>query len=329
MRVVDHGRSASNRISDDGVAFFKENGYLLIPGALPLELCDEACDLRWSRLPAGSDMRRDDPNTHLGPFSARDTQLEEHNHRRNHRWKLREIATEPLLTTLAYSSRLCTVAEQLLGTAMLRRPVVDGAAVGGDDFVWGETQTDLDTDATGVRGIYCTLPFGDRRGEPDGIHTDAHPMHLGMVGLLDDVAPDGGAFKVWPKSHRRLYPTFYLQYDQPRVLAYDHLPSYSGILCSPETIAELERIDEDTEPVDCWGSKGDVVLWHHRLAHAAADNYTDRIRIAILADYNRVDLDAARRDRPQPDMWCDWSSLMQAADGGYSQEFARQQRLVG
>ena len=211
---------------------------------------------------------------------------------------------------------------------MLRRPIVDGVPVGGDGFDWGEGRGDLSMDATGVRGIYCTLPYGDRAPEPDGIHVDAHPFHIGMVALLEDVAPEGGAFKLWPGSHRRLYPTFHLQYDTPRILAYDHLPSYSGYLRSPEYEPELKRVRTDTAPVDCWGAKGDVVLWHHRLAHAAGPNHRDRIRIATLADYSRMDLDATRRDPPQPDMWRDWSEAVRASDGHYSPQSAREQRLV-
>ena len=91
----------------------------------------------------------------------------------------------------------------------------------------------------------------------------------------------------------------------------------------------MEKIREDTAPVDCWGAKGDVVLWHHRLAHASAPNHRDRIRIAVLADYSRIDLDAARSDPPQPDMWRDWSDELRVSDGRYSQQFVREQRLVG
>ena len=33
------------------------------------------------------------------------------------------------------------------------------------------------------------------------------------VGLIDDVGPGGGAFTVWPRSHRRLFHTFEQQYS--------------------------------------------------------------------------------------------------------------------
>ena len=316
-------------LSGEAIAFFKQNGYLLLPGAVADELCDRAVDLLWSRLPTGSDMRRDDPATQVGPFSEHDFEEGRHNSRRGFRWNLREIASVPLLTDMAYSQRLCTVVEHLLGSGMLRRPIVDGKPVGGVGFDWGAGSPELSMDTTGVRGTYCTLPYGDKAPEPDGIHADAHPFHLGMVALLEDVEPEGGAFKVWPGSHRRLYPTFYRQYDTPRVLAYDHLPGDEGLLHSPEYHAEIERIRDDTPPVDCWGERGDVVLWHHRLAHATGANNRDRMRIALLADYIRTDLDVTRKDPPQPDMWRDWSEALQASEGSYSPQFASEQRLVG
>ena len=34
-----------------------------------------------------------------------------------------------------------------------------------------------------------------------------------QVGLIDDVGPGGGAFTVWPRSHRRLFHTFEQQYS--------------------------------------------------------------------------------------------------------------------
>ena len=54
-----------------------------------------------------------------------------------------------------------------------------------------------------VRGIYCTLPYGDRPEDNlSGVSVDAHPFHLGAVGYIDDVPPEGGGFTVWPRSHK-------------------------------------------------------------------------------------------------------------------------------
>jgi len=172
------------------------------------------------------------------------------------------------------------------------------------------------------------LPYGDKAREPDLCHTDGHPFNLGIVGLLGDVPPDGGGFKVWPGSHRRLYPTFAMMYDQPRIPYYDHLPTHKGILHTREYEAEIARVLEDTPVVDCWGAAGDVVFWHHRLAHMAGHNYSTVIRQAVLYDFCKTDLDQARTRPPGEDMWRDWSDKVKSASTDYSAAFAATQNMA-
>jgi ectoine hydroxylase-related dioxygenase (phytanoyl-CoA dioxygenase family) len=105
------------------------------------------------------------------------------------------------------------------------------------------------------------------------------------------------------------------------------MPSHKGIVHTPEYLRELEAIMSDTPSVDCWGQQGDVVLWHHRLAHMAGHNYSQVIRQAVLHDFNRKDLDLLRLDPPQQDMWRDWSSEVRATETLYSKTFAEEQRL--
>ncbi|MEM7134849.1 MAG: phytanoyl-CoA dioxygenase family protein [Chloroflexota bacterium] len=318
----------SHRLTAEQVSFFKDNGYLLLHNILNTELCTQSRDRLWASLPPDSDLRRDDPASHVGPFSEKDTQVDPQHMRQGFRWQLREIGTDPLMINLVYSEKLTTIAEQLLGEGTLRRPVLNGIPMGTHGFAWPDGPVDPAHDVQGIRGIYCTLPYGDRPQRPDHLHTDGHPFHFGMVGLIDDVPPHGGAFKIWPKSHKRLYPTFWMQYDQARIPYYEHLPSYKGLLHSPEYLAEIERINEDTKPVDCYGSAGDVVLWHHRTAHMAGHNHSSIIRQAVLGDFSKTDLDQTRMDPPQADMWRDWSEEMRNASGSYSDAFARGQRLT-
>ena len=315
------------RLNPEEIAFFKDNGYLLLRGVLDLDLCAQARDQLWSALPDTCALKRDDPATHIGPFAEADTSLDAQHYRSGYRWQLREIGTEALMINLVYSESMCTIAEQLLGEGTLRRPVINGTPMGIHGFAWPDGPVDPAHDVQGIRGIYCTLPYGDQPKKHDHLHTDGHPFHLGMVGLIDDVPPNGGAFKIWPKSHKRFYPTFQMQYDQARIPYYDHLPSYKGILYPPEYLAEAERVSADTEPVDCYGQAGDVVLWHHRLGHMAGHNYSSVIRQAVLGDFSKTDLDKTRMDPPQADMWRDWSKTIRLSDGQYSDELARVQRL--
>jgi hypothetical protein len=315
-----------NVLSNHELAFFKTNGYVILKGALDLDGCRNARGLLWSTLPEGSQIRRDDPTTHLGPFNEADSNDDVLDLRVGFRWQLRRIGTHPALIDLVFCDRLVAAAEALLGAGTLRAPVPDGTPMGTKGAAWPGGPVDPALGTEGIRGIYATLPYGEHRAQGPGCHTDGHPFNLGIVGLIDDVPPEGGAFQVWPGSHRRLYPTFLMQYDQPRIPYYDHLPSHKGILHTPEYEAELARVIGDTEPVDCCGEAGDVVLWHHRLAHAAGHNHTNVIRQAVLYDFTKTDLDTCRMDPPQADMWHDWSLELRESDGVYPSTMDRSQR---
>jgi ectoine hydroxylase-related dioxygenase (phytanoyl-CoA dioxygenase family) len=110
-----------------------------------------------------------------------------------------------------------------------------------------------------------------------------------------------------------LFPTFALRYDQPRVPYYPHLPAFKGISHSEAYKAELSRIIDEVEPVECYGQAGDIVFWHHRLAHAAGQNYSEQIRQAVLADFWTNDLDTLRTKPVTANMWEDWSPALQRA----------------
>lgn len=209
---------------------------------------------------------------------------------------------------------------------MLEPPKPGGDPMGSRGPAWPGGPTDPAI-GDGIRGIYFTRPYADKKPRADFPHTDGHPFNLGCVGLINNVPPEGGSFRVWPGSHKRLYPTFQMQYDQPRIPYYDHMPSHHGLIQSPEYEAEFARILDDTEPVDCHGNEGDLIFWHHRLVHMAGHNYSDTIRQAALCDYTRTDLDKARMDPPQENMWRDWSEKLGQATHGYSDEFAKTQGL--
>ena len=315
-----------NELSIEHIAFFKENGYLILRGILDEAMCEKACDRMWSSLPDDSTLKRNEPTSHKGPFPKSEVSDESLHIRQGYIWQLRECGTEQLLIDLVYNDRLCAIAEQLLGKGTLTPPIVGGEPMGNQGPAWPGGPTDPAI-GSGIRGIYFTLPRETQERMPDYGHTDGHPFNLGLVGLIGDVPPDGGAFKVWPRSHKRLYPTFQMQYDQPRIPYYEHLPSHKGIIHSPEYTRELEKIMADTLPVDCWGKTGDVVLWHHRLAHMAGHNFSRSIRQAVLYDFTRKDLDKIRLDPPQENMWRDWSLEVQQTVCDYSQAFALSQNL--
>ncbi len=314
-------------LNQEQIAFFKANGYLIVFNMLDPRLCERARGAMWAALPADCPIKRDDPATHVGPIPEAFVQDDAMHIRAGYRWQLRELGTRQFMIDLMYNDKVTTVAEDLLGEGMLVSPVVDGKAMGSEGPAWPGGPVDPAINE-GVRGIYFTLPYGDVPRESDFAHTDGHPFNLGVVGLIADTPADGGAFKVWPGSHKRLYPTFQMQYDQPRIPFYEHLPSHKGIIHSDEYLKELDLVMQDTRAVDCWGKEGDVVFWHHRLAHMAGHNFSDVIRQAVLCDFSRTDLDTCRLDPPQDNMWRDWSEAVNECEADYSAEFARTQHLA-
>jgi hypothetical protein len=259
------------RLSSDEMRFFKREGYLIKRGVLDLELMARARERLWVGAPPS--LRREDPASWVGPIAAGDESEDKGNYRRGFRWQYREPGSEAwMVRLLASEPRVWGMAEQLLGAGQLVPP-------------------------ERIRGIYCTLPYGERPIPPATCHVDAHPFHMGVVGYIDDVEPGGGGFAVWPGSHRRFYHAFHSQYRY-------------------EPTEEYERIREEchrTTPVDCCGAAGDIVFWHHRIGHMAAPNRSDRIRQAVLYDFRKQDLDRTQEEPPCADMWRDWSAELRAA----------------
>ena len=313
-------------LTEEELSFFKRYGYLIKRRALDAELCERVLDRMWRSAPAG--VRRDDPETWrpiARDASSDDALLVQ----QDTRWQLRSASTEQDLIDLVYSAQMVLWAEQLLGNGTLRPPKVGGKPMGSWGPAWPGGPVDPQL-GEGVRGIYATLPADDAAGTlEDHLHTDGHPFHVGVVGLIDDCPPNGGAFRIWPGSHRRFYPLFPMQYDQARIPFYEHMPSFKGLIHPPEYLAEVAAVEADTPPVDCHGARGDVVFWHHRLGHMAGHN-TARprgIRQAVLYDFCKLELDTMRMSPPHDDMWLDWGDALKEADAPISAQFAAEQRL--
>ena len=173
-------------LTTDELRFFKREGYLIKRGVLDPELMEQARTRLWDGAPPGK--IRTAPETWIGPFGKEVENDDGSNHRRGFRWNFREPGGEDwMVRLLATEPKIWAIAEQMLGRGQLVQP-------------------------ERIRGIYCTLPYGDHPPPPLGCHTDGHPFHLGVVGYIDDVPPNGGSFMVWPRSHRAFYPTFISQY---------------------------------------------------------------------------------------------------------------------
>ena len=257
------------KLTANDIAFFKREGYLIKRGVLDPELTAMARDRLWDDPPPS--LKRDDPDTWVGPVVEEEESDDRNNYKKGFRWQYRAPGREEwMVQLLAKNPSIWAMAEQFLGKGQLTEP-------------------------TGIRGIYCTLPYGDEPERPTGCHVDAHPFHLGVVGYIDEVPENGGGFCVWPGSHLEFYPTFVTRYKRDATDEYEKV---------------RERLSEEA-PVDCWGSAGDILFWHHRIGHMAGHNRSRQIRQAVLYDYVKTDVEATQDLPPLDDMWLDWSEEVQ------------------
>jgi hypothetical protein len=144
-----------------------------------------------------------------------------------------------------------------------------------------------------IRGIYSTFPEGDLPERPTTGHVDRHPFHLGAVGYLDHVGPKGGAFTVWPGSHLAFFHDF-----------------LSHVKFEPTDQFERDEAAFRKRPgVECCGGPGDLIFWHHRIMHTAGHNRSRRVRLAILGDYTRKDMEETMEEPPSGDMWKYWEGV--------------------
>jgi hypothetical protein len=256
------------KLSDDEIRFFQREGYLIKRGVLEADLMAQARDLLWANAPPS--LKRDEPDSWAGPFPTEDENEDSKDHRRGFRWNFREPGGEAwMVRLLATDPNVWRMAEQMLGEGTLTQP-------------------------ERIRGIYCTLPYGDAPERTTTCHVDAHPFHLGVVGYIDDVPPRGGGFTVWPRSHRTFYYDFHSQYKKEPI----------------EGQHEKNVAFFNQQPyVECYGNAGDIVFWHHRIGHAAGHNRSGQIRQAVLYDFRKKDLEQTQEEPPCEDMWRDWEGV--------------------
>jgi len=258
-------------LSKEEILFFKTNGYLIKRDVLDPELMARARDKLWEGAPSG--MKRDEPSTWIGPFKEEQVSEETSNVRKGFGWNYREPGgLDWMIRLLATDPSVWHMVEQMLGEGQLQTP-------------------------DRIRGIYCAMPRDDTSPKPYGCHVDAHPFHLGVVGYIDYVAPDGGGFNVWPGSHKKFY------YDNHSQYANEPTEEYAK---DRDIVNKLPR-------VDCHGGPGDIVFWHHRIGHSQGINLTRQIRKAVLYDFRKLDLDETQKEPPCSDMWRDWSQAVRDA----------------
>lgn len=219
---------------------------------------------------APAQLQRDDPESWMGPFKEEYHFSDGTDQIDDYRWNLRHIGEEEWLMDL-----------------IQRDPNMIGMA----EQLLGEGVLDPPGKA---RGIYTTLPRDPETAPPDRFHVDQNVFHVCTVTYLGKVGPGGGGFRVWPASHLWFSRIFKSEDDEAQTRRYE------------ATQAFLE-----TQPsVECTGDTGDVVFWHHRLAHMAGHNFSRRLRMAILYDF-RIKGYQYPPEAPLDPIWQDFKGLQE------------------
>ena len=189
----------------------------------------------------------------MGPLSGDDLSDEGKNAFSAYRWNCRIPGSEDVLRDLfPRNAVVLAIAEQLLGRGRLSDP---------------------DSETRGTRGVYCTLPMGDKPKSRSSCHIDDcidSRTRIDAVCYIDDVKPGAGAFTVWPGSHHKCYRFLTTSadsaangYAKPSEQQHnrnggpDSRPSWA--LGMQEA---WEWCEENIHPVDCWGDAGTVVVSH-------------------------------------------------------------------
>ena len=151
-----------------------------------------------------------------------------------------------------------------------------------------------------VRGLYPNVPPPDATSLREYIkpHVEAHPVHIVALCYLNDVPTKSGGLLVWPGSHLDLYSSFKSKLDFVACSKYDiDWQKWSGL-----------------RPIELCGSRGDVILIHHRLFHAPSLNRSRSIRFAFLCDYISSDYLELCQQKPGKQLWEDWPSIASAVE---------------
>lgn len=264
---------------------FKRDGFLVIQDAFDETLVADAREAIWEAIPEDDD----DPES----WFARDGDHDEILHRGSSSQSGANLPTVEPFEELFRD--VYPFAEELVGGGVLAAPEERPAEYclhGGHLMASREDGGPL-IDHDGAIGPIIQYPsdLRDPLDEPYdytvGRHVDGGtgpyatedddveylPFTIACAVYFDEVVPRGGGFTVWPGSHRKTSAYFE-----------DH--SYGDYIADSGVLEDLE-LGPATEIT---GSPGTLVLWHHNIAHGAAPNHTDRVRMAGFQRIARSDI---------------------------------------
>jgi len=164
----------------------------------------------------------------------------------------------------------------------------------------------------GTRGLYCTLPQSKPLGaDYPSAHSDGAcygRRRLQVSAYIDDLPPNSGGFTVWPGSHTRIWTEQWKAFKEGEKHTDKHLEVRKAGGRKDPVIGQIKA---DTQPVDCYGPAGTVVLWHTKILHIAGQNCSDDvIRQATIYGFLKTPEalpDPLVIDNAGGDIWRDWS----------------------
>jgi|GEM_PF-510168 len=151
-----------------------------------------------------------------------------------------------------------------------------------------------------IRGIYPVFPGAFGRHKKPRPHTDGHPFLLGVMIYLEEVQAGGGGFHVWPGSHLAMRKGYRFS---------------AGPGWSADYHKRLYGYALDVPAKEITGPAGTVIFWHHRLAHSAGFNRSQRIRHALLFDFRTSDLEDLMAKPVQDNPWEGWAFTEDSGNG--------------
>ena len=129
-----------------------------------------------------------------------------------------------------------------------------------------------------------------------------------MSAYVDDVPAGCGGFTVWPGSHSRIWRGQWEAYKAGEKHTDKHLSIRKAGGYTDPVIGEIKA---GTQPFDCRGPAGTVVLWHTKILHIPGQNLSDNvIRQATIYGFLKTSdavPDELVTDNTDGDVWRDWA----------------------
>lgn len=289
------------------IQVFKRDGYFIRRGLLAPELTLRCRDAMWESGHFPERFVRGDRSTYIGPYWEGEPGVAG-GHRSTAR---RDVLSdhEDFVELLPQNPKVKDILEQLLG----------------------EGEVEHQTGETG--GVVSTLPMGGpepRAKTRNYGHVDSSldsRDRLSCAAYIDDVAPGGGGFMVWPGSHRKTFAFLTTSkacrrngYGKPNSEKKnlsggpDRAPTYAAGMFREDGQGASEWSNKNIVPVDAWGPAGTVVFYHSRLMHERGPNYSDNIRQAVLMRFGKTAESLPEEECIEHartgEIWRDWSAIV-------------------